>query len=72
MADTTTELVIGEIRAVMGRRRLTQTALAELVGENQAWLSRRLSGGTPIDLGDLTRIADALGVPISDLIAAAA
>jgi transcriptional regulator with XRE-family HTH domain len=57
--------VAGEIRAELGRQRLTQIELAIRLGEKRSWVARRLIGETPITVTDLARIADALGVPAS-------
>lgn len=62
------ELVSGEIRAWMGRRRLNQSTLADALGERQQWVSRRLSGSVPMSLDDVERIAEALDVSAFDLL----
>lgn len=63
-----TERVAEEIRGWMGRRRLSQAALARQLGVSKMWVSYRLSGTQPIDLNDLDRIARALGVAVADLL----
>lgn len=62
------ELVAGEVRAALGRRRWRQSHLAARLGVNEMWVSRRLRGAQPIDLDDLQRIAEALEVSVTDLI----
>ncbi len=57
-----------EIRAWMGRLSVRQSELARRLGETDQWLSMRLRGNTPIDLDELSRIADALGVLVKDLL----
>jgi transcriptional regulator with XRE-family HTH domain len=57
------DTVTAEVRAEMARRRMSQTALAELIGEQQWWISKRLTRATPFTLEDLDRIAQALGLP---------
>ena len=37
----------------MARRRLNQTDLAGLLGQGQPWVSRRMSGSTPITVDDV-------------------
>jgi len=54
--------VAREIRAEMGRQRMSAAKLARQLGVSEAWTSRRLSGDQTIDLNDLQRIADVLGV----------
>jgi transcriptional regulator with XRE-family HTH domain len=57
-----------EIRAVLGRRRMSESALARAIGASQAYVWRRLSGEIPLDLDDLEKIAAALSVDVSALI----
>lgn len=66
-----TARVAEEIRAVMGRRRLTGAGLARALGVSQMWVSYRLNGQQPIDVNDLERIAQVLDVPVLDLFPAA-
>lgn len=67
---TLSERVAEEIRAWMGRRRVTGAALAKTLGVSPAWISYRLSGKQPIDLNDLDAIASALKVSPADLLPA--
>jgi transcriptional regulator with XRE-family HTH domain len=62
------DAVLEEIRVWMARRRLNQSELAELLGEGQPWVSRRLGGRTPLTVDDLQRVADALGVDVLALL----
>ena len=57
-------LVIAEIRAEMGRKRINQTALARRLGEAPPWVSRRLNEETPMTLSDLEKIMGALQMPL--------
>lgn len=51
-------------------RGLSQDALAEMIGKQKMWISRRENGRNKITLGDLTRICEALSVDIPwDIIA---
>lgn len=70
MTDTysLSELVAEEIRAVLGRRRMSGRQLANALGVSQTWMSTRLSGATPIDLNDLDRIARVLGLDVAALL----
>jgi len=66
--DTTTatrlnEQTLEEIRVLLARRRMSARQLAALMGASEMWLSRRMRGAQALDLVDLQRIADALGVP---------
>lgn len=57
------DTVLGEVRAELGRRRMSQQALAALLGEGQWWVSKRLTKKNPMTLEDLERIAAALDLP---------
>ena len=65
---TFAERVAAEIRAEMGRQQVRYVRLAERLGENEVWVSRKVRGRTPLTINDLERIAAALDVPVSDLI----
>jgi transcriptional regulator with XRE-family HTH domain len=70
MSDTYTlsERVAEEIRAMLGRRRMSGRQLATKLGVSQTWMSTRLTGTTPIDLNDLERIAAILDVEVAELL----
>jgi hypothetical protein len=59
--------VIGEILALMGRRRVSSAALGRMLDEPNYWVLRRLNRRVPMSLDDVQRIATALDVPTSDL-----
>lgn len=63
-ASQLSERVASEIRAEMARHGIAQSTLAERLGENPQWLSRRLSrrGGIPLSVDDVDRIAKALAI----------
>lgn len=63
-----TGLVAEEIRAMLGRRRMSGRELARKLDVSPSWVSYRLTGTQEIGLNDLARIADALGVGIVDLL----
>jgi transcriptional regulator with XRE-family HTH domain len=67
---TLSDRVAEEIRAWMGRRRVTGATIAKELGVSAAWISYRLSGRQPIDLNDLAAIARVLDVPVADLLPA--
>lgn len=71
------ERVASEIRAVMARRGINQSTLAEKVGEHPTWVGRRINASTsrraPITLDDLERIAVALDSdPMAIMVSASA
>lgn len=55
---------VGEIRAEMGRQRLSGVKLAEILGWTQQTTSRRLRGEVALRLDELEQIARALRVPV--------
>jgi len=56
--------VVGEIRAWMGRRDLSQSDLARALGVAPSWVSKRFAGEVELSLADLFEIASILDVPI--------
>src|SRR4051812_46032760 len=67
-AATLSERVAEEIRAMLGRKHMSQAELARKLGQGPMWVSERLRGVQTIDLMDLERIADALEVSPLELI----
>lgn len=61
-------VVAEEIRAQMGRQRITKAELSRRMGVSEVWIGRRLNGQMPIGLDDLERIATALGVAPADIL----
>lgn len=72
MSDALADRVILRLRIEMAKRNLTTTELAARVGVSDMWLSRRLRGKTEIHVGDLDRLARALGVSVDELLERAA
>lgn len=62
------EEVAAEVRAKLARERISGSELARQLGWSQSYTTRRLDGRIALDLDDLERIADALGVTVHDLI----
>jgi transcriptional regulator with XRE-family HTH domain len=56
-----------EIKVAMVRAGVSGRQLALRLGVSQTWISTRLNGVTPLDLNDVQKIADALGVPVLEL-----
>lgn len=56
-----------EILALMGRRRVSQTALSAAMGMSQSALSRKLRGYVPWDIDDMAAIARFFDVPVTAL-----
>lgn len=61
--------VRANILAEMGRRELRQADVAEILGQSQKNVSRRLHGIVDWKLGELLRLSVAWSIPISTLLA---
>lgn len=66
------DLVLDEVHAEMGRRRMTGAKLARRLGKSQSSVARRLDGRQTMDLDDLEMICSALGVSPAKIMAEAA
>ena len=62
MDAKTTDDVLGEIRAWMGRRGVSQSDLGRALGVAPSWMSKRLSGAVELSVSDMFVIAEALEV----------
>ena len=62
------KLVAAEVRAEMARQQMPQAKLAALLGVAQQTVSRRLVGEVPFDVSELARIAEVLGVPMTQFL----
>ena len=67
-ADVTNDVDVGErLRVIRSRRRQTLREVAERAGLSESFLSQVERGRASASIASLRRIADALGVAISDL-----
>jgi len=67
-ADVTNDVDVGErLRVIRSRRRLTLREVAERAGLSESFLSQVERGRASASVASLRRIADALGIGISDL-----
>ena len=64
------ELVAGELRAQLARRRISHRRLAAMLNVGPAWVDRRMSGTTAVNTDDLEKIARVLGVTPLELLGA--
>ena len=71
MPSPLNDAVAAEVRAEVARQALTQQQLADRLGEGQWWVSRRLTGDVAWEIADLMRVAEALGVQVTQFIPAA-
>jgi transcriptional regulator with XRE-family HTH domain len=63
--------VTAEIRALLARRRMRQSAFATQLGETEVWVSRRLRGVQALSLDDLDAMCRVLRVEPANLVASA-
>jgi len=68
MALSYNESVTAEIRAELGRRRLSGRQLAAALGWSANYLSRRMTGAVPWSTHEIEDIALALGVSLAELV----
>lgn len=57
-----------QIKKVREKKNISQIELAQRVGLSQAEVSRKESGLTSLDVKQLKKFADALGVPVTELL----
>lgn len=69
--DTAADRVSVEIRKRLGELGQSQAALARVLEESPMWVSQRLNGTVQMGVNDLARIAEAVGLKLSTLIARA-
>lgn len=62
------ERVAAEIRAEIARQGMTRAAVAVRLGWTEQRLSSRMTGKVALTVGELTTIADALGVPVTQFL----
>jgi transcriptional regulator with XRE-family HTH domain len=56
--------VATKLRGCLAEKRLTKHDLAQRMGRTDFWVGRRANGQTPISVGELIEIAEALGEPL--------
>jgi transcriptional regulator with XRE-family HTH domain len=66
--ESLSDLAAEEIRAHIGRRNMNKSELARKLGVSHTWVTNRLAGHQQISLDELQQIAEALGVPVGDLL----
>lgn len=66
--QTANERTAAAIRAELARRKITRKKLGDALGWPRTTTWRRLNGGSPLDLDQLTAIAAYLDVPVSALL----
>jgi len=64
---TLRQYVADEVRAWLGRRRISGAQLAREMGKSQTFVARRLDGRQAFDVDDLELVARVLRISVSDL-----
>lgn len=57
--------VAAEVRAELGRNRISVNRLPRLLGKSQSYWSRRVTAEQPMDVDDLAALASLMNVPLS-------
>jgi transcriptional regulator with XRE-family HTH domain len=65
MPRTLPDHVAAEVRAELGRAKVSSSELARRLGRSHSYLYRRLNGEVAFDVADLAAIAAELGVPVA-------
>lgn len=60
------QIVVGEVRANLARRRLSARQAAARLGWSQPYMARRMTGDKAFDVADLAALSQLLEVPIED------
>lgn len=69
MTDRSISEAVGiTIRSAIRRTGKTQDLVARTLGTSSPWITRRTSGHVGITLDELQYIADAIGVPVRELL----
>ena len=61
--------IADEVRVWLIRRKITATQAAQKLGWGQKYLSRRLTGEVPFDVGEIVALADLLDTPVEQFFA---
>jgi transcriptional regulator with XRE-family HTH domain len=64
----TTQRTAANLRAELARRKLTYRQVAADLGLTTSSVARRMSGATPLDVDELAKFAEYLGVPVTALL----
>ncbi len=62
------EYAARKIRGHLGEERISVAALARKLGWSQSYLARRVDGRVAFDLDDLEKVAEEIGVQVTDLL----
>lgn len=58
--------VAGEVRAEMARQQISQQRVADVLKVSRQAFNRRITGDIPFDVAELEKIAEFLGVPVTN------
>lgn len=68
LTDRLSGRIAAEVRAELARQAITQQELGERLGYTQWWVSRRVTGLTPFTAAEIIRVAEVLGVPVTNFL----
>ena len=71
-SESLTSSVAEEVRALMGRRIVTQKQLADVLQVSQGQVSKRLKGSIPFDTNEIEKLSHYFGVHPAELMGGAA
>ena len=60
--------IAANVRAELARGNHSRAGIAHLLGVSRMGVHRRLSGETPFRADELVKVADHIGVPVSELV----
>lgn len=66
---TMREAICAELKAHMARRGLRQRHIAQALGVDQQWVSRRLNGDVHFSIDDLEAFCAVMNIDVKDLLA---
>lgn len=69
MTEELSTAVAEQVRRLLDERGISGRELARLTGIPQRTIAKKVAGQHPFDLDDLAKIAAALGVDVTDLLA---
>lgn len=72
MTQSLSDYIAREVRAEMGRQRVTQSQVAQWLGITQPQIAARLASDIEFRPSELEKIADEMGVPVTTFLPTAA
>jgi transcriptional regulator with XRE-family HTH domain len=67
LREAANDYVAEELRAEMGRKRISMSELARRMDVEHTWLYKRLTGTIPLRFGEVFEIANLLDLPLDQI-----